>query len=61
MSLPISMQEKQDAIFRRMSADEKVRLGAELWHLAKAVSPEKVVYVRKNRSEESSHRDYKNS
>ena len=40
-------QERQDAIFRRMSADEKVRLGAELWQLAKALAPEKIIYGKK--------------
>ena len=37
-------QEIQDEIFRKMSADEKLKVGADLWQLAKEIAPEKVRY-----------------
>lgn len=39
-----SAQEVQDDIFRRMSADRKVELGAELWKLAKDLVGDKIHY-----------------
>lgn len=39
-------QEIQDAIFRKMSADQKVAFGSRLWHLAKALDSEKINYGR---------------
>lgn len=39
-----SAQERQDEIFRRMSADKKIELGAKLWQLAKDLAPDKMVY-----------------
>ena len=37
-------QEIQDEIFRKMSADEKLKVGADLWQLAREIAPEKVRY-----------------
>ncbi|MBI2577290.1 MAG: hypothetical protein HYV77_00390 [Candidatus Wildermuthbacteria bacterium] len=37
-------QEIQDEIFRKMSADEKLKVGADLWRLAREIAPEKVRY-----------------
>lgn len=48
-------QEIQDAIFRKMSADDRVRVGAQLWQLGKALAGEKIDY-RIHRSEATSHK-----
>lgn len=50
-------QDIQDSIFRRMTADEKVILGSELWRLGRDIAPEKVLYGRENRSTGSSRED----
>lgn len=39
-----SAQERQDDIFRRMSADQKVAVGSLLWRLAKDLAGEKITY-----------------
>ena len=49
-----SAQEIQDDIFRNMSADEKMKLGADLWKLGRALNPNNANYGR-NRSKETSH------
>ncbi len=38
-------QEIQDEIFRKMSADRKVRLGSKLWQLAKKLVGDKINYA----------------
>jgi len=37
-------QERQDEIFRKMSADKKVELGSALWKLAKDLVGNKISY-----------------
>jgi len=37
-------QEVQDTIFRKMSADKKLELGAQLWQLAKDLVGNKIRY-----------------
>jgi len=39
-----SAQDRQDDIFRKMSADKKIKLGADLWLLAKELSGDKINY-----------------
>jgi len=43
-------QDIQDDMFRRMSADEKIKLGAGLWRLGKALNPKHSGYGRIYRS-----------
>lgn len=52
-----SAEEVQDDIFRKMSADEKVRLGAELWKLGCALAKNKITYAahRSSRASYKSH------
>ena len=45
-----SAQDIQDAIFQKMSADQKVALGAKLWLLGKELDAKKIDYARNNRS-----------
>ena len=40
-------QEIQDNIFRKMSADRKIEVGAQLWQLAKNLVGDKIYYERK--------------
>ncbi len=42
-----SAQDRQDEIFRNMSADEKIQLGSELWQLAKELVGDKINYASK--------------
>jgi len=35
-------QQIQDEIFRKMSANRKVKLGSDMWRLAKALNGEKI-------------------
>lgn len=37
-------QERQDDIFRKMSADRRVEVGSQLWHLAKSLTGNKINY-----------------
>lgn len=37
-------QQIQDEIFRKMSADQKIKLGSELWRFAKEVSGGRIFY-----------------
>ncbi|OHA04380.1 MAG: hypothetical protein A2934_04715 [Candidatus Sungbacteria bacterium RIFCSPLOWO2_01_FULL_47_10] len=37
-------QDKQDAIFGNMSADQKMKLGSGLWRLAKELDSKKIDY-----------------
>jgi len=46
-------QERQDEIFRKMSADRKIELGSQLWKLAKTLVGNKINYGRE-RSKTSS-------
>lgn len=39
-------QDIQDEMFRKMSADRKVELGAQLWKLAKELVGDKINYAR---------------
>lgn len=43
-------QDIQDEIFSRMSADRKLELGAQLWHLAMLLSDKKMKYENKRSS-----------
>ncbi len=38
-------QEIQDDIFRKMSADERIKVGSQLWRLAKELVGKKVSYA----------------
>ncbi len=40
-------QERQDDIFRKMSADQKLTVGAQLWRLAKDIVGDKINYAKK--------------
>lgn len=40
-----SPQEIQDEIFRKMSADKKIKLGSQLWQLAKSLAGNKINYA----------------
>ena len=48
-------QERQDAIFKKMSADRKIELGSQLWRLAKDLVGDKISYGT-NRSKASSNK-----
>lgn len=48
-----SIQEMQDGIFRKMSADKKVKLGSDFWKLAKSLVGKKIDYGA-NRSKTAS-------
>jgi len=37
-------QEKQDEIFRKMTADQKVKVASDLWKLGKDLSGDKIHY-----------------
>ena len=37
-----SAQDIQDDVFRKMSADKKLKIAAGLWLLAKAIDPDKI-------------------
>ena len=52
-----SAQERQDTIFRNMSADKKVELGAAFWKLAKELVGDKIRYeTRRPQTSSRSHR-----
>lgn len=55
-----SAQDKQDEIFRKMSADKKIELGSQLWQLAKDLVGDKICYG-KNRSQTSFSKNRQNS
>jgi len=40
-------QRKQDEIFSKMSAEEKLKLGAGLWRLGKELAGDKINYVKR--------------
>lgn len=40
----LTAQEMQDKIFRKMSADQKIKLGSQLWRLAKDLVGNKINY-----------------
>lgn len=56
-------QDIQDEIFRKMSADEKLKVGASLWRLGKELAAGKITYDGngKLRSETFVVRDRRNS
>ena len=39
-------QKRQDEIFRKMSAEQKLKLGANLWRLGKELAGDKINYAR---------------
>jgi hypothetical protein len=41
-----SAQDIQDDIFRKMSADRKLEVGAQLWLLAKELDSDKINYAK---------------
>lgn len=45
-----SALDMQDNIFKKMSADKKVEIGAYLWRLGRDLAPDKIIYGRRNRS-----------
>lgn len=53
-------QERQDEIFRAMSADRKIELGSRLWELAKDLAGDKINYGE-NRSTTSFSKYSQNS
>lgn len=53
-------QEIQDKIFQKMSADQRVAFGSQLWRLAKALDSKKIDYGN-NRSSPSSQKNRRNS
>lgn len=46
---PERAEQIQDAIFRRMNADQKLEVGAKLWLLGKALNPKHFEYGRSAR------------
>jgi len=40
-------QERQDEIFKKMSADRKIEVGSQLWKLAKALGGDKINYAKR--------------
>ena len=44
----MTAQDVQDELFRRMSADKKIKLGSQLWRLAKELDSLKIDYGRRN-------------
>jgi hypothetical protein len=54
------VQDRQDDIFRKMSADRKIEVGSQLWRLAKDLVGDKMHYGR-NRSKTSSGGDSKDT
>ncbi len=51
-----SVQDKQDNIFRKMSADKKLEVAAGLWLLAKELNPNNVKNGRNNRPATASYK-----
>jgi hypothetical protein len=51
-----SAQDLQDEIFRKMSADKKIKLGSQLWQLAKDLAGNKFYHGR-NRPAVSSNKN----
>ncbi len=49
-------QDKQDDIFRKMSADKKLEIAAGLWLLAKELNPNNIRYGEANRSSAPSYK-----
>lgn len=49
------VQKMQDALFRKMSADQRMELGVGLWRLGRELSPDKTRYGT-DRSATTSHR-----
>ena len=49
-------EDQQDEIFRQMTADRKLAVGAMLWRLARALVGDKISYGV-NRSARTPHRD----
>lgn len=60
MQKKVKPQDIQDNIFRNMTADQKVELGSQLWHLAKSLVGDKINYA-KSRSSSFTHKNRKNS
>ncbi len=50
-----SAQDRQDEIFRKMSADKKLKVASDLWLLAKELSGDKINYGT-NRPKAPSHK-----
>lgn len=48
-----SAQDRQDEIFRKMSADRKVEVGSQLWQLARDLVGNKIHYGKSNRPQAS--------
>lgn len=42
-----TVQERQDEIFRKMSTERKIEIGAKLWLLAKSIVGDKINYGTK--------------
>jgi hypothetical protein len=40
-------QKRQDEIFRRMSGEQKLKLGANLWQLGKKLAGDKINYAKR--------------
>lgn len=53
----LSAQDIQDKIFRKMSANKKLKLGSDLWILAKELEPAKVGYSYEKRPKTSFSKD----
>lgn len=50
-------EELQDEIFKRMTPDEKLGVGAQLWRMAKDIVGDKITSYERRRSPQSSHSD----
>lgn len=48
-NLKKTAQNIQDNIFKKMSADKRVKIGAYLWKLGRDLAPNKIIYARRNR------------
>lgn len=46
-------QDKQDEIFRRMSAEKKIEIGSLLWKMARSIVGDKINYAKPRPSSSS--------
>jgi len=59
MPKKINPRDFQDKIFKRMTADQRVALGSQLWRFAKDIVGEKIDF-RKSGSKTSTHKSREN-
>lgn len=52
----LTPQDFQDSVFRRMSVDQKLLLGSQLWRLAQEIKPAEQTYGSRSTRLARSHR-----